>query len=142
MNQDVHLTEIGSEVTVDLPLVKDRIPDTLEYILNKNPKGKVVGYKMTDGMGIGLILELDNGIKSWFFDEEIKESQERSTLNRKISVEDTIMNDQYIQKIEGVQKIIVAYKNSRNYFKQSKVSELINPSNFIQWFLYSTKDIF
>ncbi len=71
MPQAVTLIRIGSNVRVDLDRVKDRIPSTLARKLSENPRGKIVDYKMTDGQGIGLVLELSDGSTSWFFDEEI-----------------------------------------------------------------------
>ena len=66
------LNRIGSRVKVDLDQVRDRIPSNLLQTLAANPQGKVVDYKMTDGTGIGLVLELSDGTQSWFFDEEVK----------------------------------------------------------------------
>ena len=71
MAQAATLNRIGSNVRVDLERVRDRIPSTLLKQLSKDPRGKVIDYKMTDGMGIGLVLELSDGSTSWFFDEEI-----------------------------------------------------------------------
>ena len=71
MPQAKTLNRIGSQVKVKLDLVKDRIPTTLLSKLSNDPRGKVVDYKMTDGMGIGLILEFSDGSTSWFFNEEI-----------------------------------------------------------------------
>ena len=71
MAQTATLNRIGSRVKVDLDQVTDRIPVNLVKKLANDPKGKVLGYKMTDGSRIGLILELSDGSTSWFFDEEI-----------------------------------------------------------------------
>ncbi len=71
MTQAVSLKRIGSNVRVDLDRVKDRIPSSLVKQLQTDPRGKVLDYKMTDGQGIGLVIELSNGETSWFFDEEI-----------------------------------------------------------------------
>ncbi len=71
MNQAATLNRIGSSVRIDLEKVRDRIPSALFRQLSKDPRGKVINYKMTDGMGIGLVLELSDGSTSWFFDEEI-----------------------------------------------------------------------
>ena len=40
-------------------------------ILSTKKNGKVIDYRITDGIGIGLILELSNGNKCWFFENEI-----------------------------------------------------------------------
>ena len=36
--------------------------------------GVIADFKMTDGQGIGLVLELSDGTTSWFFGEEISRS--------------------------------------------------------------------
>ena len=71
MSSAVTLKGIGSRVKVDVDLVRDRISSILLKRLQNNPQGKVVGYKMTDGGGIGVVLELSDGSTSWFFDDEI-----------------------------------------------------------------------
>ncbi len=72
MDQTATLNRIGSNVRVDLDRVRDRIPGNLIKQLTNNPRGRVIDYKMTDGQGIGCVLELSDGSTSWFFDDEIK----------------------------------------------------------------------
>ncbi len=74
MSQAVTLKRIGSMVKVELDQVRDRIPQALTRLLRANPRGKITGYKMTDGTGIGLVLELSDGSTSWFFDNEISKA--------------------------------------------------------------------
>ncbi len=71
MTQAVTLKRIGAQVSVDVDQVKDRIPASLLKQLKENPRGRIADYKMTDGQGIGLVLELSDGTTSWFFGEEI-----------------------------------------------------------------------
>ena len=71
MSQAATLNRIGANVKIDLDRIRDRISSPLLQLLTTNPRGKVVGYKMTDGTGIGLVLELSDGSVSWFFDDEI-----------------------------------------------------------------------
>ncbi len=71
MSKGANLTKIGTKVKIDLDQVKDRIPSTLVSLLSQDPRGKVLGYKMTDGTGIGVVLELSDGTANWFFDNEI-----------------------------------------------------------------------
>ena len=63
--------KVGSRIRVDLDRVRDRIPSSLKQLLQKEPRGKLVDFKMTDGMGVGVIVELSDGSKSWFFNEEV-----------------------------------------------------------------------
>ncbi len=71
MSKTATLNRIGSNVTVKLDRVRDRIPTPLLDTLSNNPRGRVLDYKMTDGTGIGLVLELSDGSTSWFFADEI-----------------------------------------------------------------------
>ncbi len=63
--------KVGSKVRVDLDRVRDRIPNSLKELLREEPRCKLLDFKMTDGKGVGVIVELSNGSKSWFFDDEI-----------------------------------------------------------------------
>jgi len=51
--------------------VRDRIPADLVKLLLTNPTGSVTGFKMTDGSGVGVQVQLDGGGQSWFFEDEI-----------------------------------------------------------------------
>ena len=68
------LIRVGSRVKIDLDRVKDRIPSSLSKLLTSDPRGTVIGYRMTDGGGIGLVLKLSNGSTNWFFNEELTQS--------------------------------------------------------------------
>ena len=83
--------KIGSTVKIDLFQIRDRIPINLKEDLVKSPIGQVVGYKMTDGQGIGVIVKLKNGSVNWFFVEEINSFTEHPLGNRKedVSIEQT-----------------------------------------------------
>ncbi|KGG12968.1 MULTISPECIES: DUF2862 domain-containing protein [Prochlorococcus] len=70
MPQSVNLTRIGSRIKIDLEKVRDRIPGKLIEKLNKDPRGTVLDYKMTDGGGVGVVVKFNDGSKSWFFDNE------------------------------------------------------------------------
>jgi hypothetical protein len=60
---------IGTKVRVTR--VRDRIPAGLVAALKADPTGTVKGYRMTDGTGVGVVVELADGTTSWFFDDEI-----------------------------------------------------------------------
>ena len=72
MPKPVTLTKIGSKIKVNLDMVRDRIPSNLITQLESDPRGTVRDYKMTDGTGIGVVIEFSNGQKNWFFEDEIK----------------------------------------------------------------------
>ena len=69
MSQAATSYRIGSKVRISR--VRDRIPGKLVNLLKKSDVGRVTGYKMTDAMGIGLVVELSDGTVSWFFDDEV-----------------------------------------------------------------------
>ena len=66
----------GQKLKVNLNSVRDRLPKNIIKQLTINPIGKLVGYKMVDGNNFGLVLELSNGSKSWFFEHELLEAAE------------------------------------------------------------------
>tara|TARA_Y100001968_G_C18738720_1_gene427916 strand:- start:229 stop:447 length:219 start_codon:yes stop_codon:yes gene_type:complete len=71
MPKPASLTRIGSKIKINLERVRDRIPSDLIKQLAEDPRGTVMDYKMTDGMGIGVVLELKDGSKNWFFEDEV-----------------------------------------------------------------------
>jgi len=60
---------VGTRVTITR--VRDRIPADLVKLLLTNPTGSGTGFKMTDGSGVGVHVQLDGGGQSWFFEDEI-----------------------------------------------------------------------
>jgi hypothetical protein len=61
---------IGSKVRVTR--VRDRIPADLVAALRSDATGTVKDYRVTDGNGIGVVVELNQGgATTWFFDDEI-----------------------------------------------------------------------
>ena len=60
---------IGSKVRVTR--VRDRIPAELVATLKADPTGTVRDFRVTDGKGIGVVVDLNGGGTTWFFDDEI-----------------------------------------------------------------------
>jgi hypothetical protein len=60
---------IGSKVRITR--VRDRIPADLVAALKSDPTGTVKDFRLTDGKGVGVVVELASGATSWFFDDEI-----------------------------------------------------------------------
>jgi hypothetical protein len=60
---------IGSQVRITR--VRDRIPADLVAILKSDATGTVRDFRVTDGNGIGVVVELNGGGSTWFFDDEI-----------------------------------------------------------------------
>jgi hypothetical protein len=60
---------VGSKVRV--LRVRDRIPADLVAALKADPTGTVKEFRVTDGKGIGVVVDLAGGQRSWFFEDEI-----------------------------------------------------------------------
>jgi hypothetical protein len=60
---------IGSKVRV--LRVRDRIPANLVAALKSDPTGTVKDYRVTDGKGIGVVVDLTAGGSTGFFEDEI-----------------------------------------------------------------------
>ncbi len=71
MYQAATTFKIGSRLKVELDRVRERIPSRLQEQIKADPRGTLVKFKMTDGQGIGVVLELSNGSTCWFFENEI-----------------------------------------------------------------------
>lgn len=60
--------EIGQKVKVYR--IKDRVNRNVAGTLGK--VGTVKEYKMTDGSGVGVVVQFDDRTATWFFEDEIK----------------------------------------------------------------------
>ena len=60
--------EIGQKVKVFR--IKDRVNRDVAGTLGK--VGTVKDYKMTDGSGIGVVVQFEDRSATWFFEDEIK----------------------------------------------------------------------
>ncbi|MGB5709776.1 MAG: DUF2862 domain-containing protein [Waterburya sp.] len=60
--------EIGQKVKVCR--IKDRVNDNVAGKLGK--VGTVKEYKMTDGSGVGVVVQFDDRTSTWFFEDEIQ----------------------------------------------------------------------
>ena len=123
-------TNIGSSVKVNLDLSKDRLTKEIIDAINISSIGKIIDFRITDGKGIGVVLQLSNGKEQWFFEEEIDLLDENGNIIKKNN--DPKDNDNLIFNIlKGLE-----YENTK------KISELLNPINFFLWLIVSFKDIF
>ena len=121
---------IGNYVQVNLELSKDRLTKETIDAINISSKCKISDFRITDGKGIGVILQLSNGKEQWFFEEEIDLLDENGKVIKKIN--DKKENSNFI----------FDYLRGLNYENKNKVSELLNPINFFIWLFVSFKDIF
>ena len=122
--------KIGNSVKVNLELSKDRLTKETIDAINVSSLGKISDFRITDGKGIGVVLQLSNGKEQWFFEDEIDLLDENGNVIKKI-------ND-----AEKNSSLILDTLRGLKYENKNKVSELLNPINFFLWLLVSFKDIF
>ena len=123
-------TKIGNLAQVNLELSKDRFPKEIIDAINVSAVGKISDFRITDGKGIGVILELSNGREQWFFEDEIDLLDEDGNLVKKVN---------HTKENHNLQLEIL---NGLRYENKKKVNELLNPINFFPWLVVSFKDIF
>ena len=122
--------KIGNSVQVNLELSKDRLNQETIDAINVSSLGKVSDFRITDGKGIGVVLQLSNGKEQWFFEDEIDLIDENGNVIKR-------NNDKKENR-----NFIFNFFKGLNYENKNKVSELLNPINFFIWLVVSFKDIF
>ena len=120
--------KIGNYVQVNLELSKDRLTKETIDAINVSSLGKINDFRITDGKGIGVVLQLSNGEEQWFFEDEIDLLDENGNVIKKNKKENS--------------NFIFDFLRGLNYQNKNKVSELLNPINFFIWLVVSFKDIF
>ena len=123
-------TKIGNSVQINLELSKDRLTKEIVDAINVSSVAKISDFRITDGKGIGVILQLSNGKEQWFFEDEIDLLDENGNVIKK----------NIVKKVNG--NFILDFLRGFNYENKNKVSELLNPINFFIWLVVSFKDIF
>ena len=122
--------KIGNSVQVNLELSKDRLNKETIDAINVSSLGKVSDFRITDGKGIGVVLQLSNGKEQWFFEDEIDLLDENGNVIKKNNYKKENSN------------FIYDFLRGLNYENKNKVRELLNPINFFIWLVVSFKDIF
>ena len=122
--------KIGNSVQVNLELSKDRLTKETIDAINVSSLGKISDFRITDGKGIGVVLQLSNGKEQWFFEDEIDLLDENGNV---------IMKNHDNQENSN---FIFDFLRRLNYENKNNVSELLNPINFFIWLVVSFKDIF
>ena len=123
--------KIGNTVKINLELSKERLTKETIEAINISPECTISDFKITDGMGIGVIVSLSNGKNEWFFENEIQILDEKGNIIEKEV--NRIKNEKNIFILNAV--------NNINYKPKFKSSELLNPINFITWLIVSLKDV-
>jgi len=122
--------KIGNTVKVNLELAKDRLTKETIDAINVSSLGKVSDFRITDGKGIGVVLQLSNEKEQWFFEHEIDLLDENGNVIKK-------NNDK-----KNNSNFIFDFLKGLDYEHKKKVIELLNPINFFIWMIVSFKDIF
>ena len=122
--------KIGDSVQVSLELSKDRLDKNTIEAINVSSIGKISDFRITDGKGIGVVLQLSNGKEQWFFEDEINLLDENGNVIKKNNYKKENSN------------FIFDFLRRLNYENKNKVGELLNPINFFLWLVVSFKDIF
>jgi len=122
--------KIGNSVQVNLELSKDRLTKETIDAINFSSLGKISDFRITDGKGIGVVLQLSNGKEQWFFEDEIDLIDENGNVIKKIN-----------HKKEN-NNFIFDFLRGLNYENKNNISQLLNPINFFIWLVVSFKDIF
>ena len=122
--------KIGNSVQVNLTLSKDRLTQETIDAINVSSLGKISDFRITDGKGIGVVLQLSNGKEQWFFEDEIDLLDENGNVIKKNN--DKKENSNFIYD----------FLRGLNYENKNEVRDLLNPINFFIWLVVSFKDIF
>ena len=122
--------KIGTTVKVNLEHSKDRLTKETIEAINNSSKCTISDFKITDGKGIGVIVNLSNGKNEWFFENEIQILDDEGNI---IEEENKIKNKD--------NNFIYNAVNNIKYAPKYKSNELLNPINFITWLIFSLKDI-
>ena len=123
------LVKVGSFVNINVNLSKDRLSSKTLNAIKDSSSFKVKDFRLTDGKGVGVIVEFSNGEEEWFFENEIEILDENGKI---------IPRDDALEKNIFISNLLKDLK----YKPRTNVKELINPINFFSWLIYSLKDIF
>ena len=123
------LVKIGTPVNINVNLSKDRLSSKTLNAIKDSSSFKIKDFRLTDGKGVGVIVEFSNGEEEWFFENEIEILDENGKI---------IPRDDNLEKNIFISNFL---KNLK-YKQRANVKELINPVNFFSWLIYSLKDIF
>ncbi len=124
------LIEIGSQVSVDINLIRDKTSSELIDLIKLNAVGTIIDYKLTDGGEIGFVLKFNDGSIVWFFRNEI------------------ISNDSSQSHVDP--SFFVGRPTDQKYLnktftfpsKNNRIPAILNPFLFFDWLFYSLKDLF
>ena len=122
------LVKIGSPVKINVSLSKDRLTSKTLNAIKESSNFKVKDFRLTDGKGVGVIVEFSNGQEEWFFENEIEILDENGKVIPRVDTTDKNIFNNILKNLK--------------YNSKTNIRELINPFNFFSWLIYSLKDIF
>jgi len=122
------LVKIGSPVKINVNLSKDRLSIKTLNAIKESSTFKVKDFRLTDGKGVGVIVQFSNGEEEWFFENEIEILDKDGKIIPRVDMAEKNMFNILLKNLK--------YKSKTN------MKELINPINFFSWLIYSLKDIF
>ena len=123
------LVKIGSLVNINVNLSKDRLSSNTLNAIKESSSFRVKDFRLTDGKGVGVIVEFSNGEEEWFFENEIEILDDKGKI---------IPREDALERNISISNLLKDLK----YKPRTNVKELINPINFFSWLIYSLKDIF
>ena len=127
------LIPVGTMIKVEKSTIENVLPKKILDDLPQLINGKVIDYKMTDGMDIGYVLMTENNLKIWIFNSEL-DAQTR----KEYKIEDSKISTNLITKELTQQIIKINYDINGN----RSIKKLANPINLISWLIFTLKDIF
>ena len=127
------LIPLGSKIKVDKSKIKVELQKKLLDDLPQMINGKVIDYKMTDGMGIGYVLMTDNNLKIWIFNRELNEQTRKEYKIEDSKTSENIITKEILSQIDKVQ-----YDLNGN----RSINKIANPFNLVNWLIFTLKDIF
>ena len=127
------LIPIGAIVKVDKSKIKKSLPSKLLDDLPQIINGKIVDYKMTDGMDIGYVLMTESNLKIWIFNTELNEQTRKEY---KIEDKNKSNNLKTNNFLIGNYKVAYEINGNRNF------KTILNPFNLASWLIFSLKDVF
>jgi len=127
------LIPVGTMIKVEKSKIENVLPKKILDDLPQLINGKVIDYKMADGMDIGYVLMTENNLKIWIFNSEL-DAQTR----KEYKIEDSKISTNLITKELSSQIIKINYDINGN----RSIKKLANPINLISWLIFTLKDIF
>ena len=129
----IPLIPLGAQIKVEKSKIKNVLPKKILENLPKMIDGKVIDYKMTDGMGIGYVLITENNLKIWIFNNELNDQTKKEYKIEEPKNSKNIISKVLISKLR---------KAKYNINGDRSVKTLFNPINLISWLIFTCKDIF